>query len=133
MRYHISPIYKSDIPDIRILYQEVYPGDPHLVKDINELEWLFTDPHQKNSMLGYIARSPAKEPAGVIGYSINQYQFDGKKVKGVIPVSWMVSPSHRGLLGIQLLKKVMNEGDFLEKHVADFHSFRSSPEEYIER
>jgi len=112
MSYQIHPIHKSDIPDIRKLYQEVYPDDPHLVKDTTELEWLFTDPHQKNSMLGFIARSLENEPAGVIGFSLNQYQIEGKKVKGVIPVSWMVSPSHRGLLGIQLLKKVMNEGDF---------------------
>lgn len=112
MKYKISPIHKSDIPDIRKLYQEVYPRQPHLIKDTKELEWLFKDPHQKNGMLGYIARTPGQEPAGVVGYSLNQYKFGSRELKGVIPVSWMVSPAHRGLLGIQLLKKVMNEGDF---------------------
>ncbi len=112
MKYTISPITSADIPDVQKLYQEIYAHRPHLIKDSKELEWLFTDPHQAGAYLGYVARIPGQKLAGVIGYSLNRYQIDSSEVKGVIPVSWMISSKHRGLLGIQLLKKVVNEGDF---------------------
>jgi len=112
MSYRISPISPADIEDVEKLYREVYAQQPHLIKSRVELEWLFSDPHQKGPMPGYVARTPWHELIGVIGYSMNTYRFDGRELKGVIPISWMIAPGHRGLLGIQMLQKVMNEGDF---------------------
>ena len=112
MSYTISSITPADILDVEKLYREVYADRPHLIKGKKELEWLFSDPHQEGTMPGFVARTPWHELVGVIGYSQNKYRFDGRELKGVIPISWMISPKHRGILGIQLLQKVMNEGDF---------------------
>lgn len=112
MSYTISPIARTDITDVEKLYREIYADRPHLIKGRKELEWLFSDPHQAGPMPGYVARTPWHELVGVIGYSLNRYRFDGRELKGVIPISWMISAKHRGLLGIQMLQKVMNEGDF---------------------
>ena len=59
-----------------------------------------------------IARTEDRKLAGVIGYALNTYKTGSLELTGVIPLSWMISPSHRGILGIQLLKKVLKEGDF---------------------
>lgn len=112
MKYQISRISKGDIPDIQKLYQEVYATQPYLIKEAAELEWLFRNPNQEGNFLGYIARTPDHEIAGIIGYALNPYKLGDKVFQGVIPISWMISPAHRGVLGIQLLRKVMGEGDF---------------------
>ena len=112
MGYQIKQISRADLPDIQKLYQEIYAELPHLIKEADELEWLYTDPHHGSDFLGYIAHTPDQEIAGIISYSLNPYKFGDHEYKGVIPVSWMIAPAHRGLLGIQLLKKVMKEGDF---------------------
>jgi hypothetical protein len=83
-----------------------------LFKGKDELEWLYSDPRQDSDFLGYIARTPENEIAGIISYSLNPYKIGDKEYNGVIPVSWMIAEGHRGLLGIQLLKEVMKEGDF---------------------
>lgn len=110
--YQISKLSWEDIPDIHDLYREIYADAPHRIKSLQELEWLYADPHKKSDFLGYKARTHAGEIAGVIGYSLNKYRIGNTEIKGAIPMSWIVAPAHRGLLGLQLLKKVMNEGDF---------------------
>lgn len=112
MAYQINKITREDIPDIHKLYKEIFTELPHMIKSTQELEWLFSDPHQKSEFMGFIARTPEREAAGVICYSLNYYKFGNNKFKGAIPISWMVAPAHRGLLGIQLLIGVMKEGDF---------------------
>jgi len=112
MGYQINQITRSDLPDIQRLYQEIYSEQPHLIKGSDELEWLFSDPHQEHDFLGYIARTPDHEIAGIISYSLNPYKFGDSEFKGIIPVSWMIASAHRGLLGIQLLRQVLKEGNF---------------------
>ncbi len=112
MKYQIDQITKKDIPDIQALYQDIYAKQPAQIKEADELEWLFSDPHKRNAFLGYIARTEDRKLAGVIGYALNTYKTGSLELTGVIPLSWMISPSHRGILGIQLLKKVLKEGDF---------------------
>lgn len=112
MGYIIKAVTKEDIPDIRTLYKEVYPDRPHLVKTEEEIEWLFSDPRADQEMLGFLARTEEGILAGLIGYSLNKYCYQDRIMTGVIPISWMISAQHRGILGIQLLKKVMVLADF---------------------
>lgn len=94
------------------LYRDVYPDRPELVKDAVELEWLFSDPDHPGRFNGFMARNGDGGPAGIIGYVINSYRYRDQVLQGVIPMSWMIAPDHRGILGIQLLMKVMKLGDF---------------------
>jgi len=112
MAYTISQIIIKDIPDIVKFFKRNYPDEPEHLKNFEELNWLFSDPANEEHYNGFIARNKTNEVAGVIGYTINNYQCRDTIYSGVIPMSWLVSPSDRGILGVQLLLKVMNLADF---------------------
>ena len=75
MEYQIKHISKTDIPEMVGLYKVIYADRPELMKDQNELEWLFSDPDNHGQFNGFIARKPNNEVSGIIGYTINSYQY----------------------------------------------------------
>lgn len=112
MAYSIQKITEQDLQDIAGFYTRLYPNDPSSRKDYEELKWLLSDPFGPGEYRGFIARKESGEIAGIIGYTISVYQFGEKKATGVIPMSWLVSPEARGILGIQLFLKAIKMGDF---------------------
>lgn len=112
MKSEIRDISHSDFPAIHELYKEIYPNHPRKVKPLIELVWLFTDPDDKNKLNGYVAFDENNKLVGVIGYVVSKYTIDNTTVSGVISRSWMVSPKYRGILGLQLLLKVIKLADF---------------------
>lgn len=112
MVHLIKRINKGDLSDITEFVRRLYPDKTVSIKDINLLHWLMSDPSKPDSYNGFIARNENQEVTGIIGYSLNTYQYKDLKFTGVIPMSWLVSPTERGILGIQLLMKVMKMGDF---------------------
>jgi hypothetical protein len=76
------------------------------------LKWLFTDPDDESKLVGFVAYDENNRLVGVIGYVISKYCINNRIVSGVIPRSWMVSPAYRGVLGFQLLLKVIKLADF---------------------
>lgn len=112
MKFEIREISHSDLPGIHDLYKEIYSKDTRKVKPLTELKWLFADPDEENKLLGFVAYDENSKLIGVIGYVISKYCINNRIVTGVIPRSWMVSPAYRGMLGFQLLLKVIKLADF---------------------
>ena len=81
-------------------------------KTKDELRWVYSDPENRSNMNAYVAFDDSKQLVGVVGYVLSEYCWHGNKYKGVISMTWMVTPKYRGLLGIQLLKKALIQGDF---------------------
>lgn len=112
MNYQISRVVQSDFPEITDLHVAVYGYQKEHNTLNEELIWVFSDPYLEDSFNGFIARDSTFRVVGVIGYTINEYQFRNRRFKGVIPNSWMIHPTVRGILGVQLLIEVMKLGDF---------------------
>ncbi|MBN1599796.1 MAG: hypothetical protein JW894_15990 [Bacteroidales bacterium] len=112
MANKIRELQANDLLKVEDLYRLIYPDNSELSKGIEELKWLLADPNNPDKLNGYIALDEKDEILGVIGYTINTYRFGNKKITGAIPMSWMIAPGNRGILGIQLLLKVMKLADF---------------------
>lgn len=112
MKYKIKKIRQEDLKDIYSFYNELYNDKPFKIKSLELLRWLFSDPLRSDDFCGFVARDEANKVVGIIGYALNEYQYMQKKYTGVVPMSWLVSPSARGILGIQLLLKALKLGDF---------------------
>jgi hypothetical protein len=112
MAYKIDKIVEQDVPDLVDFFGRLYPDDPGQRKDKEELTWLLSDPDHPDEYHGFVARDENGKVAGLIGYTHSDYRFGEKLVSGAIPMAWVVAPEERGLLGVQLLLKVMRLGDF---------------------
>ena len=99
----IRKLLAVDFPEVQKLFVDK--------KVLNELKWLFVNPDNESEINAYVAEKD-NDIIGVLGYSMSDFNINGKSVKGIIPMSWMVAPDHRGLAGIQLLKEVLNLGEF---------------------
>jgi len=112
MSYTLRELQTADLQSIIELYKRIYPDNDDYVKDYTELRWLFSNPKNSDKLNGYIAIDEKNNVAGVIGYVINTYKYKDEEFTGVIPMSWMISPESRGILGIQLLLKIIKLADF---------------------
>lgn len=99
----IRKLLEPDFPEL----EKLFNGK----KVINELKWLFVNPDNNAEYNAFVAEKDG-HIVGVVGYSVTDFMVRGKTKKGIIPMSWMVSPEYRGLAGIQLLKKALNLGEF---------------------
>lgn len=99
----IRKLVDTDLPEV----EKLFTGK----KVLSELRWLFSDPDNESEINAYVAVIDGKI-AGVLGYSFTDFALNGKLLKGIIPMSWMVAEEHRGLAGIQLLKEVLKQGEF---------------------
>ena len=67
------------------------------------------------------------------------YYQDKKEIQGVTPITWMIAPNYKGMAGIYLFKKAMEQGDigvvlggteiaqtlyplFKYKHISNIHA-----------
>jgi len=113
MNYEIKRIVKGDLPAIAQLHHNIFGSDSEEYKDPEMLEWLFKDPFDDRQYNGFVAKNMDGEVLGMIGYAINDYKIGNRVQKGVIPMSWLVAPEVRGILGIRLLLAVAALGDFI--------------------
>jgi len=81
-------------------------------KVAKEFEWLFRDPYKKNKYNAFVAVNEKEEVVGMIAYALASYKYYDRKVRGVIPMSWMIRQDYKGFIGIKLIKKVFELGDF---------------------
>jgi hypothetical protein len=74
------------------------------------ISWLYSHPnhHYKSA---YVAIE-SNELIGAIGYIKQPYFVDGELLNGLIPLSWEVKQEKRGLAGLKLLFKALNDSDF---------------------
>ncbi|WP_439183614.1 hypothetical protein [Carboxylicivirga taeanensis] len=98
----IRKIVKDDLEQVVRLFNDR--------KSTEELAWLFFHPCDEDGS-AYVAVKEGKV-VGVIGYVKSSYVINDKVYKGLIPVSWRVSEKYKGLTGINLLFKILNEADF---------------------
>lgn len=105
-----------------ILVRKALPADLPVLEQIfrrikieKELNWLFSDPAGSGEYNAYVAVDENGSIVGTIAWTVSDYVFNGNVWRGVIPMSWTVEPQYQGLLGIQLMKKVLRDADF---HIA---------------
>jgi len=110
MSYTFRELRIDDLQQIIELYRNIYVDNEEKAKDYEELRWLFSDPENPDKLNGFIAIDDKENVAGVIGYVINTYKYKEKEFTGVIPMSWMISPESRGIMGIQEKKNKIRKG-----------------------
>jgi len=74
------------------------------------ISWLYSHPNH-NRKSAYVAIE-SNELIGAIGYIKQPYFVDGELLNGLIPLSWEVKQEKRGLAGLKLLFKALNDSDF---------------------
>jgi len=134
MLYTFRELQTDDLNQIIELYERIYTNDEEKVKDYQELKWLFSDPNNPAKFNGFIAIDDKNNIAGVIGYVINTYKYKENEFTGVIPMSWMILPENRGILGIQLLLKIIKLADFgfaIEGSETAKQSYKAAKLKYI--
>jgi len=74
------------------------------------ISWLYSHPNHDYKS-AYVAVE-SNELIGAIGYIKQPYFIDGELLNGLIPLSWEVKQENRGLAGLKLLFKALNDSDF---------------------
>jgi hypothetical protein len=100
----IRRVVTNDITDIIQLFKNR--------KSEAELKWVFRNPDNSESYNAFVAINKENEIIGVIGYVISTFSRENKRIKGVIPMLWLIKQDYRGLAGILLLKRVLELGEF---------------------
>ncbi len=100
----IRRIEESDFKEVSLLYNGR--------KSIEELKWLFSDPNKTEIFNAFVAENKSKEIIGVCGYVLSNYSNGLQNHSGVIPMSWKLASSYKGMAGVMLFKKVISLGDF---------------------
>jgi len=60
---------------------------------------------------GYVAVQDGRI-IGAVGFVRSTYVVNGKKLTGLIPLSWEVEEESRGITGIRLLRRALSNADF---------------------
>ena len=81
-------------------------------KSIEELEWLLSDPADSNSFRSFVAINDDNKVVGHIGYVVSKYACGKLQGTGVHPISWIVSPDCKKGIGLKLMRRVLDIGDF---------------------
>ncbi len=100
----IRLVERDDIQKIVSLYK----GE----KTYEELNWLLRDPYDSSKYSAYVAVNPDDKVVGMIGFFISRYTFGDKKIVGVMPMSWKIADGYKGISGVNLLNKVLSQGQF---------------------
>ncbi len=104
MAEKIRLVERDDIQKIVSLYK----GE----KTYEELNWLLRDPYDLSKYSAYVAVNNDDEVVGVIGFFISHYAFGDKKIVGAMPMSWKIADGYKGISGVNLLNKVLSQGQF---------------------
>ncbi len=81
-------------------------------KSVKLLKWLFKDPDNQDVFNAYVAENDKNQIVGIIGYESSIYKQGENEIKGVIFMSWKISTLSKGMTGVLLLKRVLEQGDF---------------------
>ena len=100
----IRELVEEDLYEISKLY-DFRKSEP-------ELKWLFSDPYKSENFNAFVSINDDNEITGVIGYAKATYSWNDSSNVGVIPMSWKIKDSYKGMAGVLLFKKVMSLGDF---------------------
>ena len=100
----IRDLVETDLHEISKLYD--------FRKSELELKWLFSDPYKSGSFNAFVSINDDNELTGVIGYAKAMYNWNDNSNVGVIPMSWKIKDSYKGMAGVLLFKKVMTLGEF---------------------
>jgi len=100
----IRKVELSDLKEISKLFKDE--------KTEEELKWTYFFRINKTTYNSFVAEHKKYGIVGIIGYMINSYRFKSHHFTGVIPIGWEVAKKFRGLLGVQLLLKVIKLADF---------------------
>ena len=100
----IRELKRSDLYEVSELYQ--------FRKSEKELEWLFSNPNSSGKFNAFVSTNDKKEITGVIGFVKSNYKWNDKIYVGVIPMSWKLKDSYKGMAGVLLFKKALAQGEF---------------------
>ena len=75
------------------------------------LRWLLADPDDPTSIRSWVATLD-DEVVGHVGYTRSSFTDGRRMMTGVYPVVWKVREGARGGVGLQLLSRVFDHGDF---------------------
>ena len=74
------------------------------------LGWIYGHPCAEGRS-GYVAVQDGRI-IGAVGFVRSTYVVNGKKLTGLIPLSWEVEEESRGITGIRLLRRALSNADF---------------------
>jgi len=74
------------------------------------LGWIYGHPCAEGRS-GYVAVQDGRI-IGAVGFVRSTYVVNGKKLTGLIPLSWEVEEESRGITGIRLLRRALSDADF---------------------
>ena len=120
MSLTIRPLKKEDLPQISALY--------NARKTVEELEWLYKNLENPSVFNAFVAEDENHAIIGVDAFILSTYVFNETKHLGVTPITWMLKPDYKGMAGISLFKKVLEQSKLrtlkklLKKHRCSGHN-----------
>lgn len=104
----IRPFTAEDLPAVADLRRQVFPhsrwADPGALQRYMSRVFL-ENPWVDSALPSYVAEEDS-ELIGFVGVVPRPMRLGGRELRGAVTTQFMVRPDHRGLTGIQLVRKV---------------------------